>query len=185
MRDGFIELASGISPKRIIFSGRTKTTSDIWLTPPYILEALGKFDLDPCASTDRPWDTAKHHYTKEDDGLKHDWAGRIFLNPPYGKELKIWLERLAKHGNGIALVPARTDTKWFHSLVWQSADGVFFKKGRIKFFRENGELGKQPSFPPCLIAYGQSNADILRNLNTEKLNGRYLDLKNHCENGQR
>lgn len=84
-----------------------------WLTPPEILRALGTFDLDPCSPTDRPWDTAKIHYTKIDDGLAKPWHGRVWLNPPYGNKTKSWLSRLALHGNGIALVFARTETKSF------------------------------------------------------------------------
>jgi len=175
MGEALIELTKEISPKKKDFSGRDEKTTDIWLTPRYVLEALGKFDLDPCAASNRPWPTAKNHYTVEDDGLSRPWTGRVWCNPPFG-EGPVWIERLAQHGNGIALVGARVDTIWFHKLVWNSADGVFFKKGRIHFYQENGKLGNNPPFPPCLVAYGQSNAAVLRNLKTEKLNGRYVDL---------
>jgi hypothetical protein len=72
----------------------------VWLTPPYILEALGEFDLDPCASLHRPWDTARKHYTVEDNGLMQEWAGRVWLNPPYGPGMDKWLNRLAEHSGG-------------------------------------------------------------------------------------
>jgi hypothetical protein len=55
---------------------------DEWLTPPPLIQALGEFDLDPCAPIKRPWDMAKNHYTIEDDGLEKDWFGRVWLNPP-------------------------------------------------------------------------------------------------------
>ena len=74
--------------------------SVVWLTPPHIIKALGAFDLDPCASLDRPWDTANHHYTIEDDGLTQPWFGRIWLNPPYGKGMEDWLRLLAHHAGG-------------------------------------------------------------------------------------
>ena len=56
----------------------TVAKTDVWLTPPGIIKSLGEFDLDPCASLNRPWDTAKKHYTVEDDGLTKPWAGRVW-----------------------------------------------------------------------------------------------------------
>ena len=70
------------------FEGNTATGTDVWLTPPYIIEALGEFDLDPCSPINRPWDTAKKHYNVFDDGLAHQWEGRVWCNPPYGKHTK-------------------------------------------------------------------------------------------------
>jgi len=78
----------------------TVSGSVVWLTPPHIIQALGEFDLDPCASINRPWDTARHHYTIEDDGLVQPWFGRIWLNPPYGKGMEDWLRLLAQHRGG-------------------------------------------------------------------------------------
>ena len=90
--------------------------NDEWLTPPHILQALGEFDLDPCAPIVRPWETAKNHFTINDDGLKQKWFGRVWCNPPYGLEAAIWLNKLAEHGNGIALIFARTETKMFFDI---------------------------------------------------------------------
>ena len=78
----------------------TVSATDVWLTPPHIFEALGPFDLDPCASEDRPWDTAKVHYTMKDDGLKQAWSGRVWCNPPYGPKMAPFLEKLATHPGG-------------------------------------------------------------------------------------
>lgn len=166
-----------ILPKKAFVGGRDENTTDVWLTPRYILQALGGFDLDPCAATDRPWDTAKNHYTAEDDGLSRPWVGRVWLNPPYGRTIGIWLERLARHGDGIALVAARTDAKWFHSLVWESADGILFFKGRLKFHKGDGQLAGSAGFPSCLAAYGASNAELLKDVAGGKLNGHYLGLR--------
>lgn len=159
-----------------IFDRRTENTSDVWLTPPHILRALGDFDLDPCAASNRLWNIAKHHYTAEDDGLSRPWIGRVYLNPPYGKELPVWLERLAQHGNGIALTAARTETRWFHDLVWHAADGILFFKGRLKFYTERGRPGGTATFPSCLIAYGEPNAVVLQSVANVKLNGYYISL---------
>ena len=78
----------------------TVAGTEVWLTPPYILEALGVFDLDPCASVDRPWDTARNHLTELDDGLNQEWFGRVWLNPPYGPKLAPFLEKLSNHSGG-------------------------------------------------------------------------------------
>lgn len=145
------------------YYSRTSTSSDVWLTPRYIYEPLGSFDLDPASPVNRPWDTASCHFTELDDGLSKDWRGRVWLNPPYGRQLPTWLERLANHGNGIALIFARTETKYFHNLVWKRADAVFFFKGRLHFCRPDGTQAGSASAPSCLVAYGQSNTEAIKN----------------------
>lgn len=138
--------------------------TEVWLTPPHILEALGEFDLDPCASVDRPWDTAKHHYTAEDDGLMQPWFGRVWCNPPYGPKMRSFLFKLAKHKEGgIALVFARTETKAFFDTVWDEADAILFLKGRLKFHKPDGSVGGTAGSPSVLIAYGQREVKVLEN----------------------
>lgn len=138
--------------------------NDEWLTPPEIIRALGEFDLDPCAPVVRPWEMAKHHYTALDDGLRHPWHGRVWMNPPYGLEAAEWLARLAAHGNGIALIFARTETKMFFEYVWQKADAVLFIEGRLHFHYVDGSRAAANSgAPSCLIAYGRENVEALRN----------------------
>lgn len=111
------------------FNSNTDNKED-WLTPPEIIQSLGQFDLDPCSPLSRPWDTASHHLTIEDDGLSCGWVGRVWLNPPYGNKTFKWIERLCQHRNGIALIFARTETIGFHEQIWDKADGIFFFKGR-------------------------------------------------------
>ena len=101
---------------------------DEWLTPPEIIRALGGFDLDPCAPVNRPWDMASQHYTVMDNGLQKPWFGRVWCNPPYGRETFKWMEKLASHGSGIALIFARTETRGFHAQIWGKAHSVFFLK---------------------------------------------------------
>lgn len=101
---------------------------DEWLTPPEIIRALGGFDLDPCAPVNRPWDMASQHYTVMDNGLQKPWFGRVWCNPPYGRETFKWIEKLASHGSGIALIFARTETRGFHAQIWGKAHSVFFSK---------------------------------------------------------
>lgn len=137
--------------------------SDVWLTPPDILRALGPFDLDPCAPLQRPWDTATHHFTIQDDGLVQEWAGRVWLNPPFGREAVVWLRRLREHGNGIALIPARTETAMFYECVWGHAHAVLFMRGRPHFYRADGTRAPFNSGAPiCLVAYGDENHTVLK-----------------------
>jgi|GEM_PF-707220 hypothetical protein len=131
---------------------------DEWLTPQYIIQALGVFDLDPCSPITRPWDTAKKHYTVLDDGLTKNWEGRVFCNPPYGAETGKWLKKCSQHENVIALVFARTETKSFFEHVWPKAYGVLFLKGRIKFYDVTGKESKNSAgAPSCLIAYNEDS----------------------------
>lgn len=136
--------------------------NDEWLTPPEILGALGPFDLDPCAPIVRPWDTAARHYSVLDDGLAQPWQGRIWCNPPFGREAVKWLRRMVEHGNGIALIPARTETNMFYECVWGAADCVLFIKGRPHFHYVDGKRADFNSGAPiCLVAYGEDNAHAL------------------------
>jgi hypothetical protein len=147
--------------------------SDNWLTPRRILGALGLFDLDPCACPEpRPWATATHHITPPADGLTTPWAGRVWLNPPYS-DVGPWLERLADHGEGTALVFSKTETAAWHRWVWPCASGVRFLKRRIHFFRPDGSSAHEPRSPSALIAYGPRDAERLLNCG---LSGAYIPL---------
>jgi hypothetical protein len=148
--------------------------TEVWLTPPHILGALGEFDLDPCSSLDRPWDTAKSHYTVDDDGLIQPWFGRVWCNPPYGPKMGPFLEKLAAHENGIALIFARTETRAFFDYVWDKADALLFLKGRLRFHKPDGSLGGTAGSPSVLIAYGQENVKILEECGLE---GKLVRLK--------
>lgn len=162
---------------KIIMTIYTETTTNEWLTPPYIIDALGKFDLDPCSPVDRIWNTATKHLTINDDGLNQIWRGRVWLNPPYGKETPLWLERLAEHKNGIALTYARTATKWFHSIVFCEADSVMFFRGWIRFYQPDGTRAKGTVSPSCLISYNEENTQAIKNaLSLYKLRGTLIYL---------
>jgi len=148
---------SGHMPKTTI------GTNDEWLTPPEILHALGHFNLDPCAPIVRPWPMADKHYTINDMGLFLPWEGRVWLNPPYGLEAADWLSKLSTHGNGIALIFARTETDMFHRYIWEMADAVFFFYGRLFFHYVDGRRAESNAgAPSCLIAYGENNVDAIR-----------------------
>jgi len=150
--------------------------SDEYLTPPEIIKALGIFDLDPCVADEMPWRTALNHFDKTDDGLCLNWRGRVWLNPPYGREVGKWLWKLAEHGNGIALIFARTDTQFFHESVWNRASGILFLKGRLHFYATNGKRYPHNSgAPSCLVAYGKLNAAMLQDSGIE---GFYISTMN-------
>ncbi|MCY1363126.1 phage N-6-adenine-methyltransferase [compost metagenome] len=151
---------------------------DEWLTPPEILRALGGFDLDPCAphAARRPWEMAARHYSLEDNGLAQPWDGRVWLNPPYGRETARWLDRLADHGDGVALIFARTETDMFFRHVWGRADAVLFLRGRLHFHHADGKrAGANAGAPSCLVAYGRRNADQLANCG---LDGHLVEVAN-------
>lgn len=153
---------------------RSENTKVEWLTPPELVKKLGQFDLDPCSPVKAPFLHAQNNYTIEDNGLQKEWFGRVYLNPPYGKGMELWLEKLKNHGNGIALIFARTETKCFFDNIWNDADGILFVKGRIRFYHVSGIQGGTPGAPSVFIAYGKENALALKNSGIE---GRFLLLK--------
>jgi hypothetical protein len=150
--------------------------NDEWLTPPEILQPLGAFDLDPCAPVVRPWDTARKHFTVDDNGLALPWEGRVWLNPPFNRfHVSKWIEKMADHGNGIALIAARTETVMFFRLVWERAQAVLFIKGRPHFHYVTGERAPFNSGAPmCLVAYGFSN---VRWLSIGRVPGQFVRLR--------
>lgn len=151
---------------------------DEWLTPPDIIHALGPFDLDPCAPIVRPWEMAAKHYTVEDDGLSQPWEGRVWLNPPYGRETFKWMERLAEYKNGIALIFARTETQGFHAQIWDRAHSVFFFRGRLSFHFVDGRKGNTANAPSCLVSYDEMNTQrIAEAFTSGKISGRLVVLK--------
>lgn len=137
--------------------------SDTWLTPPEWISALGPFDLDPCCPPVMPWPTASRMLTPAQDGLTAPWEGRVWLNPPFGQQAALWLRKMAQHGNGIALVPARTETAMFYENVWGEADSICFVKGRPHFHYPDGlRAAFNSGAPIALVAYGRDNTQALR-----------------------
>jgi hypothetical protein len=145
-----------------------------WLTPPRIFRACGAFDLDPCSPINRPWDTAAKHFNINDNGLAQPWEGRVWLNPPYGDQTEHWMRRLAEHGNGIALIFARTETGTFFPWVWDYADSILFLKRRLSFFTVEGIEGGGGVAPSVLIAYGSENTQALA---ASGITGKLVHLK--------
>ena len=121
-----------------------------------------------------PYRTARRMVTKRENGLSFDWGdARVRLNPPYGKQMPKFLEKMRR---GIGLLPVRTDTKWFHELVLPRIVGIFFMKGRIRFLKQDGTVGGSPAFASMLCAY--SRYDAVSMIFHSKLKGAYLDVNN-------
>lgn len=135
-----------------------------WYTPPEIFEALGlTFDLDPCSpGPGKSYVPTLKHYTIHDNGLLSPWnQDLVWVNPPYGPYTRVWMEKLANHGNGIALVFARTDVAWFqkHGV---KADVICFINSRVRFFQGDiTKRGGSPGAGSMLLAYGKKAADAL------------------------
>lgn len=138
---------------------RAALHSDDWYTPPAIFDALGlTFDLDPCSPGPDHWVPARRVYTKQDDGLAQPWEGLVFMNPPFGGRNGHvpWLERFLAHGNGIAIVRAYTSAGWFHQIAPQ-IDGILFPRGKTKFIRPDGSVGKSPGHGSALLSLGETS----------------------------
>lgn len=162
-----------------LFTSRTEE----WTTPPHIIaiatQILGEIDLDPCSDPDLTV-PAHVHYTREDDGLAQRWFGRVYMNPPYGKQIKQWIDKVcdAYESNeiesAVVLVHARTDTKWARRI---SAYPRCYIYGRLKF---GGSVNSAP-FPSMLVYLGR---DFMRFLVfTEQLGDSYVRIKLERKNG--
>lgn len=151
--------------------GKTNT----WFTPYEIVRSLGSFDLDPCSQSFRPKKLARREFfhDKGDDGLLLEWSGRVWLNPPYGKEIGKWLDRLHSHGNGIALVFSRTETRWAQKEL-ERCDAVNFIRGRISFIHESGKESHNASNGSMLLAYGRQNIESIFNIDGVAMDSHFL-----------
>lgn len=149
--------------------------SDDWYTPPEMLAALGEhFDLDPCSPGTGHWVPTSRVFTKDDDGLACEWAGFVFMNPPFGGRNGHvpWLQKFLAHGNGIAIVRAYTSAAWFHEFATQ-ADAMLFPRGKTKFIRPDGSIGGSPGHGVVLLAAGERAKAALRRSGL----GLYVDLE--------
>lgn len=142
--------------------GQTNT----WLTPLWLIQELGKFDYDPCGFPGHK--TAETICCLPSDGLSNPWHGRVWLNPPYGKEAVRWIDRLNQHGNGIALIFARLETKWIQPYL---ADGFFQLEGRLKFLKPDFSEDSNAGTGSILIPFGRQN---LGSILSSNLKGRYF-----------
>jgi site-specific DNA-methyltransferase (adenine-specific) len=136
--------------------GLFSSATDDWATPQAFFDELNSefhFTLDPCASPTNA--KCERYYTREQDGLFKDWQGeRVFCNPPYGREIAKWvhkcyIESRKKNTLVVALLPARTDTQWFHNLIYHKAREIRFIKGRLRF----GGSDVNAPFPSMVVIF--------------------------------
>lgn len=135
----------------VLFSSRT----DDWATPQSLFDELNAryhFDLDPCASDDNH--KCERYYTKADNGLVKDWGGaRVFCNPPYGRDIAKWVKKCYEEAQKpdtlvVMLIPARTDTAYFHDYIYGKSE-IRFLRGRLHF---NNHKNAAP-FPSMIVVF--------------------------------
>jgi site-specific DNA-methyltransferase (adenine-specific) len=136
-----------------------KSNSNEWYTPSSVYDPLNKefcFTLDPCCTKESA--KCDKYFTKEDDGLMQDWSDDIvFVNPPYGREISKWVKKSYEssflHGATVVmLIPARTDTTYWHDYIFDKAE-IRFLRGRIKFKDKQGITRDSAPFPSAIIVF--------------------------------
>ena len=134
-----------------LFSSET----DLWATPPEVFASIAKrfgpFDLDVCAVADNA--KCERYYSPEQDGLQQPWRGRCWMNPPYGRGIGQWVRKAWEASVGgatvVCLLPARTDTRWWHEYIAPYASKIEFIRGRLRFGgAENGT-----PFPSVIVLF--------------------------------
>lgn len=137
----------------VMFSSK----SNEWATPQSFFDKLNEefgFTLDPCSTHENA--KCEQHYTIEEDGLSKNWGGQVvFCNPPYGRDLPKWVKKChdeSRHATIVMLIPARTDTSYFHDYIYHKAE-IRFVRGRIKF----GESKTSAPFPSMVVIYKNQN----------------------------
>lgn len=150
-------LASVSAMRRVDMSinkGMMTSNTGEWSTPQEFFDKLNaefKFTLDPCASKDNA--KCKQFFTKADDGLSKKWSGRVFCNPPYGREIGAWVKKAYDSvASGdvkivVCLLPARTDTAWWHDYCMKGK--LRFIRGRLKF----GDGKNTAPFPSAVVIF--------------------------------
>ncbi|MBG9915274.1 adenine methyltransferase [Bacillus sonorensis] len=149
-----------------MFSSET----DLWATPQYFFDRLNKefnFTLDPCSNGLN--NKCDRYFTAEDDGLSREWQGEtVFMNPPYGRVIGDWVRKAYEEGQKrgtkvVALIPARTDTKYWHEYVMNARE-IRFVKGRIKF----GDSKNSAPFPSAVVVFDGKHVPIVSVMNAKE-----------------
>ena len=165
------------SQRSVAGVGSGRAQSHDWITPKFIIDALGPFDLDVCESPTQPWPCAKFGYVLPMDGLNEKWNGRVWCNPPYSVHAAAWLAKMRRHGQGTALIFARTETEMFFEHVWGGASALLFLEGRLHFHYPDGvRADANCGGPSVLIAYGERDAQKLEQSGLSGALGRTVRL---------
>ena len=128
-----------------------------WETPEWLFDALDaefSFSLDPCCTDENA--KCNTHFTKSDDGLSQDWGDHnVFMNPPYGRVIGDWMQKAYESSRGgatvVCLVPARTDTRWWHRFAMKGE--IRLLRGRVRFV--GGE--HSAPFPSAIVVFRPLN----------------------------
>lgn len=152
--------------RSVMFSSAT----DNWATPQGFFDKLNRefgFTLDPCADENNH--KCDVYYTKEQNGLTKNWGGeRVFCNPPYGKDIGKWVQKCYEESQKentlvVMLIPARTDTRYFHEFIYGKAE-IRFIRGRLKF----GNSQNAAPFPSMVVIFGGETPSVEKELLTRK-----------------
>lgn len=131
--------------------------SELWETPQDLFDRLDKefhFTVDVCALDSNT--KCASFYSPDQDGLKQKWEGACWMNPPYGRNIGEWMKKaLESEATVVCLVPARTDTKWWHDYAMKASE-IRFVKGRLKF----GDSKNSAPFPSAIIVFRQTQDDL-------------------------
>lgn len=135
--------------KEVMFSSKT----DLWETPQDFFEKLDQefgFELDVCALPENA--KCSRYFSPMDDGLEQDWTGVCWCNPPYGREIEKWVKKAyisaIEGATVVMLLPARTDTRWFHDWIYGKTE-IRFIRGRLKF----GGAEHGAPFPSMVVVF--------------------------------
>jgi phage N-6-adenine-methyltransferase len=137
------------------------SASDDWATPPHVFAALDAefhFELDVCANAENA--KCERYFTLADAGLSQTWRGRVWMNPPYGRTIGAWMLKAATSARAgstvVCLVPARTDTAWWHEQVIVAGSEVRLVRGRLKF----GNGRNAAPFPSAIVVFRPERTDL-------------------------
>lgn len=143
--------------KNLMFSSKT----DLWETPQVLFDQLNNefhFDLDVCALPENA--KCEKYYTPEQNGMVQPWDGTCWCNPPYGRTIGEWVKRAHNYAmegtTTVMLLPARTDTRWFHDYILGPKREIRFIRGRLKF----GEAKNSAPFPSMVVVFRPYGRDI-------------------------
>lgn len=173
--------------------GLFTSTTDEWPTPNDLFEELDRefgFDLDPCA--DELNAKCARYFTKNDDGLSQEWRGKVFMNPPYGRQMRFWIEKAWSSSLGgatvVCLIPARTDTSYWHDFVMRATEIRFISK-RLHFASTrhsdrvlSGEAtAHNAPFPSVVVVFTPEGNDGHPRVSAITRSGRSLTLNREKE----
>lgn len=151
-----------------INAGLFSSNEDAWATPQDLFDALNnefQFTLDPCASHGNA--KCARYFTKEDDGLSKPWDGVVFMNPPYGRGIAQWVSKAYEESlrgmTVVCLIPARTDTAYWHDYVMRS-DEVRFIRGRLHFGGDHERSAHNAPFPSAIVVFGAPRPPLMKGM---------------------